>query len=185
MNHALKNQNEGDWIVGRHHCIATRGLCIIPAKAAPVFLPSFHCLSGRFSLVLLLRASGVGVYLGGNGCHRGRHPLHYALERFLTQPFFATEQFSGSPGKLVSLKDALDGCERILSDEFKDYPESASALISGIELTTNGQKVAWSLADYLASLAKGVEALRQAQEKAEANPAPEPKSTPKPTPRSE
>ena len=49
------------------------------------------------------------------------------LERFLTQPFFTTEQFTGLKGKLVSLKDALDGCERILRDEFKDYPESALA----------------------------------------------------------
>jgi F-type H+-transporting ATPase subunit beta len=46
------------------------------------------------------------------------------LERFLTQPFFTTEQFSGIKGKSVSLADSLDGCERILRDEFKDYPES-------------------------------------------------------------
>ena len=51
------------------------------------------------------------------------------LERFLTQPFFTTEQFTGLQGKLVSLKDALDGCERILRDEFKDYPESALYMI--------------------------------------------------------
>jgi F-type H+/Na+-transporting ATPase subunit beta len=54
------------------------------------------------------------------------------LERFLTQPFFATEQFSGIRGKLVSLNDALDGCERILNDEFKDYPESALYMIGVI-----------------------------------------------------
>jgi len=54
------------------------------------------------------------------------------LERFLTQPFFATEQFSGTKGKLVSLKDSLDGCERILHDEFKDYPESALYMIGAI-----------------------------------------------------
>ncbi len=54
------------------------------------------------------------------------------LERFLTQPFFTTEQFSGIPGKLVSLKDSLDGCERILRDEFKDYPESALYMIGAI-----------------------------------------------------
>jgi F-type H+-transporting ATPase subunit beta len=54
------------------------------------------------------------------------------LERFLTQPFFATEQFSGIKGKLVSLKDSLDGCERILRDEFKDYPESALYMIGAI-----------------------------------------------------
>ena len=55
------------------------------------------------------------------------------LERFLTQPFFATEQFSGIPGKTVNLKDSLDGCERILRDEFKDYPESALYMIGAIE----------------------------------------------------
>jgi F-type H+-transporting ATPase subunit beta len=54
------------------------------------------------------------------------------LERFLTQPFFTTEQFSGLKGKLVSLKDSLDGCERILKDEFKDYPESALYMIGPI-----------------------------------------------------
>jgi F-type H+/Na+-transporting ATPase subunit beta len=54
------------------------------------------------------------------------------LERFLTQPFFTTEQFTGLTGKLVSLKDALDGCERILHDEFKDYPESALYMIGPI-----------------------------------------------------
>jgi F-type H+-transporting ATPase subunit beta len=54
------------------------------------------------------------------------------LERFLTQPFFTTEQFSGIKGKLVSLKDSLDGCERILKDEFKDYPESALYMIGAI-----------------------------------------------------
>lgn len=54
------------------------------------------------------------------------------LERFLTQPFFTTEQFTSTPGKLVSLADALDGCERILRDEFKDYPESALYMIGAI-----------------------------------------------------
>jgi F-type H+-transporting ATPase subunit beta len=54
------------------------------------------------------------------------------LERFLTQPFFTTGQFTGLTGKLVSLKDALDGCERILHDEFKDYPESALYMIGAI-----------------------------------------------------
>jgi F-type H+-transporting ATPase subunit beta len=55
------------------------------------------------------------------------------LERFLTQPFFATEQFSGIKGQQVSLKDTLDGCERILADEFKDYPENAFYMIGTID----------------------------------------------------
>jgi F-type H+-transporting ATPase subunit beta len=54
------------------------------------------------------------------------------LERFLTQPFFTTEKFSGIKGQMVSLKDSLDGCARILRDEFKDYPESALYMIGAI-----------------------------------------------------
>ncbi len=55
------------------------------------------------------------------------------LERFLTQPFFTTEQFTGLQGKLVDLEDALDGCERILADEFTDYPESALYMIGAVD----------------------------------------------------
>src|SRR5271165_6691605 len=64
------------------------------------------------------------------------------LERFLTQPFFATEQFSGIKGKDVSLKDALDGCERILNHEFKDYPESAFYMIGAIDEAKEKAKAA-------------------------------------------
>lgn len=55
------------------------------------------------------------------------------LERFFTQPFFSTEQFSGTAGKLVALEDALSGCERILQNEFKDYPERALYMIGAID----------------------------------------------------
>ena len=55
------------------------------------------------------------------------------LERFLTQPFFTTEQFTGRAGKLVSLEDSLDGCERILGDEFEDFPERALYMIGKVD----------------------------------------------------
>ncbi|MDA3874642.1 MAG: F0F1 ATP synthase subunit beta [Kiritimatiellae bacterium] len=55
------------------------------------------------------------------------------LERFLTQPFFTTEKFTGLSGKLVGLSESLDGCEKILRDEFKDYPERAFYMIGGID----------------------------------------------------
>ncbi len=55
------------------------------------------------------------------------------LERFLTQPFFTTEKFTGLKGKAVSLEDALDGCERILHDEFKEISESALYMIGTIQ----------------------------------------------------
>ena len=55
------------------------------------------------------------------------------LERFLTQPFFTTEQFTGLAGKMVDPKDALEGCERILNDEFSDYPEKSLYMIGKID----------------------------------------------------
>lgn len=54
------------------------------------------------------------------------------LERFLTQPFFVTEQFTGKEGKMVSLDDALEGCERILNDEFSDRPEKSLYMLGKI-----------------------------------------------------
>jgi F-type H+-transporting ATPase subunit b len=54
--------------------------------------------------------------------------------------------------------------------------ETSPELISGIELTTNGQKVAWSIADYLASLEKKVGELLKEKDKAEDNATPQPEA---------
>lgn len=54
------------------------------------------------------------------------------LERFLTQPFFTTEQFTGSTGRTVRIEEALEGCRRILDDEFNDYPERSLYMIGSI-----------------------------------------------------
>jgi F-type H+-transporting ATPase subunit beta len=62
-----------------------------------------------------------------NTVHRARR-----LERFLTQPFYVTRQFTGQDGRLVALEDALDGCERILNDEFANLPEQALYMIGPI-----------------------------------------------------
>jgi F-type H+-transporting ATPase subunit beta len=55
------------------------------------------------------------------------------LERFLTQPFFTTEQFTGRPGRLVGLEATLDGCERILDDKLAGLPESAVYMIGPLD----------------------------------------------------
>jgi len=55
------------------------------------------------------------------------------LERFFTQPFFVTEQFTGTAGKMVSREETLAGCERILNDEFAEYPERALYMIGSID----------------------------------------------------
>lgn len=54
------------------------------------------------------------------------------LERFLTQPFFTTEQFTGYTGRLVDLDAALKGCERILDDEFHDVSERKLYMIGDV-----------------------------------------------------
>jgi F-type H+-transporting ATPase subunit beta len=55
------------------------------------------------------------------------------LERFLTQPFFTTEQFTGLEGHSVSLEQTIEGCERILADEFENRPESDLYMKGSIE----------------------------------------------------
>jgi len=55
------------------------------------------------------------------------------LERFLTQPFFTTEHFTGKKGKLATLEETLSGCERILNNEFADVPESALYMLGSIQ----------------------------------------------------
>jgi F-type H+-transporting ATPase subunit beta len=55
------------------------------------------------------------------------------LERFLTQPFFSTEQFTGKAGKLVSLEDVLNGCDRILNGDFSGYSEQALYMVGSID----------------------------------------------------
>ncbi len=60
--------------------------------------------------------------------HRARR-----IERFLTQPFYTTEKFTGKEGKFVNLSDGLKGCERILNDEFADIPESRLYMIGSLD----------------------------------------------------
>ena len=55
------------------------------------------------------------------------------LERFLTQPFFTTEQFTGHKGRRVELEDTLAGCERILNDEFQDVAERRLYMVGGLD----------------------------------------------------
>ncbi|CUB03656.1 F0F1 ATP synthase subunit beta [Marinomonas fungiae] len=55
------------------------------------------------------------------------------IQRFLSQPFFVAEVFTGSPGKYVSLKDTIRGFQGILNGEFDELPEQAFYMIGGIE----------------------------------------------------
>ena len=51
------------------------------------------------------------------------------IERFLSQPFFVAEIFTGSPGKYVSLADAIDGFTKLLDGGYDDLPEQSFYLV--------------------------------------------------------
>ena len=51
------------------------------------------------------------------------------VERFLSQPFFVAEIFTGSPGKYVSLADAIDGFTKLLDGDYDDLPEQSFYLV--------------------------------------------------------
>ncbi len=55
------------------------------------------------------------------------------IQRFLSQPFFVAEVFTGSPGKYASLKDTISGFKAIIDGELDDIPEQAFYMVGGIE----------------------------------------------------
>jgi len=55
------------------------------------------------------------------------------IQRYLSQPFFVAEVFTGSPGKYVSLKDTISGFKGILAGEYDDMPEQAFYMVGSME----------------------------------------------------
>ncbi|MCK5539843.1 MAG: F0F1 ATP synthase subunit beta [Deltaproteobacteria bacterium] len=55
------------------------------------------------------------------------------IQRFLSQPFFVAEEFTGTPGVYVKLEDTIRGFEEILSGKYDDLPEQAFYMVGGIE----------------------------------------------------
>jgi F-type H+-transporting ATPase subunit beta len=55
------------------------------------------------------------------------------IEKFLSQPFFVAEVFTGSPGKYVSLEDTIKGFKGILEGEYDHLPESAFYMVGGMD----------------------------------------------------
>ena len=55
------------------------------------------------------------------------------IQRFLSQPFFVAEVFTGSPGKYVTLKDTLSSFKAILNGEYDHLPEQAFYMVGGID----------------------------------------------------
>jgi F-type H+-transporting ATPase subunit beta len=55
------------------------------------------------------------------------------IERFMSQPFFVAEVFTGSPGKYVSLKDTIAGFKGILAGEYDHLPEQAFYMVGSID----------------------------------------------------
>jgi F-type H+-transporting ATPase subunit b len=97
-----------------------------------------------------------------------------------SDPALVRSAFDLPEEQRAAIQNALN---ETFSAKIRVHFETAPDLVSGIELTTNGQKVAWSIADYLASLEKGVEELLKEKDKPEAKP--EAKAQPKPAAKAE
>ena len=55
------------------------------------------------------------------------------IQRFLSQPFFVAEQFTGSPGRYVDIKDTIKGFKEILEGKHDALPEQAFYMVGTIE----------------------------------------------------
>jgi len=64
------------------------------------------------------------------------------IQRFLSQPFFVAQQFTGIEGKYVKLEDTIASFERLVAGEFDDLPEQAFFMAGGIEeVVENARKL--------------------------------------------
>ncbi|HOY51789.1 MAG TPA: F0F1 ATP synthase subunit beta, partial [Prolixibacteraceae bacterium] len=69
--------------------------------------------------------------------HRARR-----VQRFLSQPFFVAQQFTGIPGELVAIADIIKGFNMILDGEVDKYPEAAFNMVGTIEQAiAKGEKI--------------------------------------------
>jgi F-type H+-transporting ATPase subunit b len=92
-----------------------------------------------------------------------------------SDPAVVRSTFDLPADQRAAIQNALN---ETFSAEIRVRFETAPDLISGIELSTNGQKVAWSIADYLMSLEKGVDELLKENDKPEAKAEPKPEAKP-------
>jgi len=92
-----------------------------------------------------------------------------------SEPALVRSAFDLPAEQRAAIQNALN---ETFSTEIRVRFETAPDLVSGIELTTNGQKVAWSIADYLASLEKGVGELLKEKDKPELKVEPQPEVKP-------
>jgi len=111
----------------------------------------------------------------------GKKGLAEALKT-ASDPAVVRSTFDLPADQRAAIQNALN---ETFSAEIRVRFETAPDLISGIELTTNGQKVGWSIGDYLASLEKGVNELLKGKDKPEAKPKPEVQVEAKPKPEPE
>jgi F-type H+-transporting ATPase subunit b len=92
-----------------------------------------------------------------------------AALKTVSEPAVVRSTFDLPAEQRAAIQNALN---ETFSAEIRIRFETAPDLISGIELAANGQKVAWSIADYLASMEEGVDELLKQKDKPEAKPEP-------------
>jgi len=62
------------------------------------------------------------------------------IQRFLSQPMFVAEQFTGSAGRYVKLEDTIEGFEKIVAGDLDDLPERAFFMVGTIDEAVDAAK---------------------------------------------
>ena len=109
---------------------------------------------------------------------KARESLGKALKT-APEPALVRSAFDLPPGQRVAIQNALN---EAFSTEVRVRFDTAPELVGGIDLTTNGQRIAWSIADYLTSLEKGLDELLKEKVKPESKAAPQGEPGPVPNP---
>jgi F-type H+-transporting ATPase subunit b len=152
LNQAIRSRAEREVFAIVRKALADLATTSLEERMSEVFIRRLHALDGK-----------------------AKGSLAEALKR-ATEPALLRSAFDLPVEQRAAIQKALD---ETFSAEVRVRFQTAPDLVSGIELTTNGQKVAWSIADYLRSLEKGIGELVKEKDK------PEPKAPLKTEPKPE
>ena len=98
----------------------------------PAFEGEMGILKDHISIISFLKPGIIKVFIGSEEdklvVSRARK-----IQRFLSQPFFVAEVFTGSPGKLVDLESTIKGFDAICKGEYDHLPEAAFYMVGTIE----------------------------------------------------
>ena len=103
-------------------------MVVVPGAAGEIGVLPRHA-----PLVAMMKAGETRIKTGDQWTTWATGPGYFKIQRVLSQPLFVAEVFTGTPGKLVDLKDTISSFKAICAGEYDDLPEASFYMVGPIE----------------------------------------------------